>query len=144
MKNYTEAQQVLNDMQPILDSCAGKKSYIDGIAIVLNSSIIARSEVSERDFDSSVVPSLLNNLSETTQDTFGEDTNLQYVFVGFKNQNTDTIFRAWTVVFPYKNYQLICSGKTETDRHLQLHQATVLTYVEQLLPLIEAHDRLTN
>ncbi len=139
-KQYNDPQDVLNEMQPILDSCAKRKNYIDGIAVVLNAAIIARSEVPEREFDYGVVPALLNNLSETTQDTFGERTNLQYA--SFKTE-TDEQLQAWSTVFPYKNYGLVFTGKLNKDENLQVHQATVPSYVEQLLPLIEAYDNLT-
>lgn len=146
-KEYTNSQEVLNDMQPILDSCAKRKNYIDGIAFLLNAHRIAQSEVPGEGgkMDTTVIASMISNFEETAKDTFGADTtDLQYVTFMKKNNNTQEL-DAWSIVFvPTTNYKLVFTGNLQKrKRNLQIHQGTVPDYVNDLLPLIKHYSRLT-
>ncbi|MDY7008487.1 MAG: hypothetical protein SWX82_32345 [Cyanobacteriota bacterium] len=146
-KEYINSQEVLNDMQPILDSCAKRKNYIDGIAFLLNASRIAESEVPGEggNMDTTVIASMISNFEETAKDTFGEDiTDLQYVTFMKKNKANQEL-SAWSIVFvPDTNYRLVFTGNLQGQkRNLQIHQGTVPDYVKDLLPLIKEYDRLT-
>lgn len=144
VKDYTEAQEVLNDMQPILNDCARANNGIDGIALLLNASIIARSEVEGYGgrFDAKVASSLLDNFSDTTQECFGESTSLEFVSFMTKDGNTQEL-TAWSLAFPFNSYRLVFTGKLKNEKKLQIHQGTVPEYINELLPLIKEYARLT-
>jgi len=100
-KEYTDSQEVLNDMQPILDSCAQLKNYIDGIAFLLNATRIAQSQVPGEggSMETKVIASMISNFEETAKDTFGESTtDLQYVTFMKQNKSTQEL-SAWSIVF---------------------------------------------
>ena len=145
MKTYYDSEDILDDLQILFDWFITRTIGIDGIALVLNSSIIARSQILEEKFDTTIVPSLLGNLIETTIDTLGDNMNLYYV--NLITQNTNGELQAWTLVYPYKNYRLIFSGKIDIEEKLHLDQAvdesTVLNYVRDIVPLIQSYDNLT-
>lgn len=143
-QEYQESQQVINDMQPILNECAPLDNGIDGIAFLLNASIIARSEVDGYGgkFDAKVAASLIDNFSETTKASFGENTNLQYISFMTQDANTQEL-TAWSLAFPFKNYRLVFTAKLRNERQFQTHQGTVPEYIKDLLPLIKEYDRLT-
>jgi hypothetical protein len=143
-KEYTESQQVIDAMQPILNDCARKDNGIDGIAFLLNASIIARSEVDGYGgkFDAKVAASLLDNFSETTQNTFGENTNLQYVSFMTKDANTQELI-AWSLSFPFKNYRLVFTGKLKNEKKFEVHKGTATEYMNDLLPFIKEYENLS-
>ena len=144
-ENYTDPQGVLNKMLPIFQQCSKQNNSIDGIAFSLNSSILAQS--TEKFFDDTVIPSLLANLSETTKDTYNEDTTLQYIC--FQMKDSDNQRWAWTVVYldpPYESYSFVFVGQLEEKNYkarLTTHQSTVPLYLKKLLPFVEEYHRLT-
>ncbi|NEP10551.1 MAG: hypothetical protein F6K14_10095 [Symploca sp. SIO2C1] len=140
MKSYSDSKDILNTLPILFDWFIKRTIGIDGIALVLNYNIIARSEISEETFDTTVVASLLANLSETTIDTLGDKISLYYV--NLITQNTNGELQAWTLVYPYKNYRLIFSGK-KLQLDQAVDQATVLSYVRDIVPFIKSYDNLT-
>jgi len=140
MKTYCDSEDVLNTLQILFDWFIKRTIGIDGMALLLNSNIIARSEISEEKFDTTVIASLLANLSETTTDTLGDNISLYYV--NLITQNTNGELQAWTIVYPYKNYKLIFSGKIDIEEQ-SVDQATVLSYVRDIIPFIKSYDNLT-
>ncbi|MGI0496510.1 hypothetical protein [Limnospira platensis] len=143
-KEYTDAQQVLNDMQPILNSCAKLNNKVDGIAFLNGVTMIERSEVPGfgGEFDIRGVASLLGNFTETNENTFGESTVLKHI--SFLNQDLQTQgLIAWSLVFPYKSYSLVFTGQFAKEKWYAVHQGTVAGYVQDILPLIKEYDRLT-
>ncbi|NER50796.1 MAG: hypothetical protein F6J86_35735 [Symploca sp. SIO1B1] len=140
MKTYCDSEDVLNTLQILFDWFIKRTIGIDGMALLLNSNIIARSEISEEKFDTTVIASLLANLSETTTDTLGDNISLYYV--NLITQNTNGELQAWTIVYPYKNYKLIFSGKIDIEEQ-SVDQATVLSYVRDIVPFIKSYDNLT-
>ncbi|NET58967.1 MAG: hypothetical protein F6K47_23330 [Symploca sp. SIO2E6] len=140
MKSYSDSEDILNALEILFDWFITRTIGIDGIALVLNSNIIARSERSEEEFDTTVIASLLANLSETTIETLGDNINLCYVNLITQNANGE--LQAWTIVYPYENYRLIFSGKIDREKKIQLDQA-VDSYVQDLVPLIKSYDNIT-
>lgn len=140
---YKNTDDVFKEMQPILDSCAEKENYIDGIAFVHNFNIQLISDVRNREFDDAVVSGLLDKLSEAITQTFDTDTSLEYAC--FQIKTTDGKLQAWSIATPFKDkdYKLVFAGILKTDKNLQVHQGTVPSYIKKLLPLIEAYDEIT-
>ena len=128
-KDYINSQGVLNDMQPILNSCAELKNYIDGIAFLSNVSRIAQSEVPGEGgkMDNKVIASMISNFEDTAKNTFGADkTELQYVTFMKQNKESQEL-AAWSIVFvPNTNYKLVFTGNLQGHKkNLQVHQATI-------------------
>lgn len=143
MKNYINADDVLNSIETIFDFCLQRTTGIDAIALSLNFQIIAYSESLKpqySSYNSIFIPSLLANLIETSGNTLGHDSSLYYASLMTRNPNGK--LQAWTVVYPYKDYQLAFLGDIDKNSQLKIHQGIITEYVDDLLPLIEAYDNL--
>lgn len=141
---FMNSDQVLEKMRPILNSCAEYDNGIDGIAFLSNAVIVERSkEVPGKPFDTKRIPSLLR-YSETTQELFGEKTNLEYVSFRIKGTDIEKWY-AWTLAFLFKGYALAFVGDTQgKEQKFLIHQGTVQEYIKDLSPLIKEYDRLTS
>ncbi|NEQ66206.1 MAG: hypothetical protein F6K21_12015 [Symploca sp. SIO2D2] len=140
---YKEPEDVLKAMQPMLDQCAARNNYIDGIAILIGFDTIARSRVDGYGgkFDTTMLAALLDNFTDTSKNPFGKDTSLEHLsFMDIKEDGQGQKITAWSLVCPYKNYRLVFVGNLQKKSRYPIHRATVEFYLEKLLPLIMEYD----
>ena len=143
--NYDNPDDVLKAMQPILDDCAKKDNGIDGIAFLLGPSVRARSKVSGYggEFNSEIAPQLFETFDETTKEklNFGTATSLQFVSFMNKHEGSGEM-EMWTLVTVFSSYKLVFTGKFKKEIRLFTHLSTVPLYIDKLLPLIEAYNKV--
>ncbi|NEP10550.1 MAG: hypothetical protein F6K14_10090 [Symploca sp. SIO2C1] len=145
MPRYSNSQDVINAMQPILDTCAELNNDIDGIAFLVGFEIRARSKVDGYGgkFDATAVASALGNFTETNKETFGNNTDLKQIsFLNITENGESKQITAWSVALPYENYKLVFVANLKNKSRYPIHRGTVEEYVQDLLPLIEEYDKL--